>query len=220
MTHWMCTNCGYYFQGVSPPNRCPSCEQSCAFNNVTNYLPEGGGGKIDQMVAGFTVKAMTGAQPQARSRRAPTLEALPPVHIFGSLTEGQREKVRSLEHTEVYEANAIICRQGDEANKLYLVEEGQVSVQYELPNGTQIPVAVVSSGGAFGWSVLIWPYQLTANVVALSKTRANTIKRDALLALMRTDPKTGLLIMQDIASIIASRLRNLEVEMIELVRGH
>ena len=220
MTHWMCRNCGYYFQGVSSPNQCPNCEQSCAFNNVTNYLREGGGGEIDQVVAGLTVKTMTRAQPQARSRQAPTLEALAPVHIFGNLTEEQREKVRSLEHTEVYEANAIICRQGAAANKLYLVEEGQVSVQYELPNGTQVPVAVVSPGGAFGWSVLIWPYQFTANVVALLKTRAHTIERDALFKLMRADSKLGLLIMQDIASTIASRLRNLEVEMLRLVRGH
>jgi CRP-like cAMP-binding protein len=147
------------------------------------------------------------------------MEALPTVYIFGSLTEEQRQRVGSLERTETYEADAVICKQGAEARKLYLVEEGQVAVECELQDGKRIPISSVSAGGAFGWSALVRPYQFTATVVALSRTRVRAIEREALLALMRSDPRMGLLIMQDIASITASRLRNLELEMIGLLQG-
>ncbi len=220
MTHWMCTNCGYYFEGITPPDRCPDCKESCAFNNVSSYRPDIGEGNIDLRVAGFTVKSTAAVQSRERVvRMLPTLEAIPPVYIFGNLTEAQRQRIRSLERTEVYDANAIIFRQGAEANKLYLVEEGQAGLQYELPTGRHVPIAVVSAGGGFGWSALIRPYQFTATSVALCTTQVRTIERHALLSLMRNDPKMGLLIMQDVAEVIASRLRNLEAEVGRLVQG-
>ena len=220
MAHWMCTNCGYHLQAASPPERCPGCQQACPFNNVTCYHPEcGGEGNIDPLLVGATLKALAGTPQQARSRAVPAMEALPTVYIFGSLTEEQRQRVGSLERAETYEAGAVICKQGAEARRLYLVEEGQVAVECELQNGKRIPISSVSAGGAFGWSALVRPYLFTATVVALSRTRVRAIEREALLALMRSDSRMGLLIMQDIASITASRLRNLELEMIGLLQG-
>ena len=64
------------------------------------------------------------------------------------------------------------------------------------------------------------PYLLTATVVALSRTRVLAIERDALLGLMPTDPKTGMAVMEDVASVAASRLRSLELDMIGLVKGN
>jgi len=148
------------------------------------------------------------------------MEALLPPHVFGSLTEEQMQQVISLGHAETYEPNAVICRQGAEAGRLYLVEEGQVAVEYQPPGGTRIPITIISSGGAFGWSALVRPYLLTATVTALSRTRVLGIEREALVALMGADPKMGLAIMEDIASVAASRLRSLELDMIGLVQGN
>jgi len=220
MAHWMCTNCGYHLQATSPPERCPGCQQACLFNNVTCYHPEcGGEGNIDQLLVRATLKAVAVTPQQAESGAGPVMEALPTGYIFGSLTEEQRRRVKSLETSEAYKVNTIICKQGAEAHKLYLVEEGEVAVECELQNGKRIPISSVSAGGAFGWSALVRPYQFTATVVALSRTRVRAIEREALLALMRSDSRMGLLIMQDIASITASRLRNLELEMIGLLQG-
>jgi len=229
MTHWMCTSCGYYLQAVNPPERCPSCAEACAFNNVTCYRAEcGWEGNIDPVLVGSTLRARAGAPARVTSGPVPVVEALPSLYmeacpsqfIFGSLTQEQRQQVRSLGRTETYEADAIICSQGAEARKLYFVEEGQVAVECEAPGGTPIPMTTVSSGGAFGWSALVQPYILTATVVALSKTKVLAIERDALLALMQVDPRMGHAIMQDIASVTAQRLRTLELEIIGLAQDN
>jgi CRP-like cAMP-binding protein/rubredoxin len=225
-THWMCTNCGYYLRGVSPPGHCPSCEHTCAFSDVTCYRPECGGEEnIDPLLVGLTVRARSRARvPVAagpvRTRELPLLymEALPPSDVFGSLTEEQKRRVRSLGHTETYEADAIICRQGAEASRLCLVEEGQVAVEYESPDGTRVPVTIVSPGGAFGWSALVQPHEFSATVMAVSRTSVLAIEREPLSALMRADPEMGLAMVQDIASIAASRLRRLQLEMIGLTQ--
>ena len=217
----MCTTCGYYLQGPQPPNRCPSCNQVCAFNDVTCYRPDcGGESNVDPLLVGATLGTLTGVKaPQAKPKIAHTpVESVPIAEIMSGLNDTQRQKIRNLGRVETYEQNAVICTEDDESRKLYLVEEGQVAVQSELGRGMRIPITIVSEGQAFGWSVLVPPYKLTATVTASSKTRVLAIDREPLLSLMKADPALGLTIMQNVASIISSRLRNLELEMVGLVQ--
>lgn len=221
MTHWMCTTCGYYYQGPAPLDKCPGCNLVCAFNDVTCYRPDcGGESNVDPLLVGATLGTLAGLRaPQAKPRISHTpVESVPIAEIMSGLSEKQREKVRNLGRIETYEKNAVICNEGDESRKLYLVEEGQVAVQSELGRGMRIPITIVSEGQAFGWSVLVPPHKLTATVTASSKTRVLAIEREPLLSLMKADPSLGLTIMQNIASIIGSRLRNLELEMVGLVQ--
>jgi CRP-like cAMP-binding protein len=146
------------------------------------------------------------------------VESIPIAEIMGGLTDKQKQKVRNLGRVETYEQNAVICNEDDESRKLYLVEEGQVAVQSELGKGMRIPITIVSEGQAFGWSVLVPPHKLTATVTASSKTKVLAIEREPLLSLMQKDPSLGQTIMQNIASIVASRLRNLELEMVGMVQ--
>jgi CRP-like cAMP-binding protein/rubredoxin len=221
MTHWMCTTCGYYFQGPTPLDKCPGCNQACAFNDVTCYRPDcGGESNVDPLLVGGTLGTLTGARAaQAKPSISHTpVESAPIAEIMGGLTDKQKQKVRNLGRVETYEQNAVICNEGDESRKLYLVEEGQVAVQSELGKGMRIPITIVSEGQAFGWSVLVPPHKLTATVTASSKTKVLAIEREPLLSLMQKDPSLGLTIMQNIASIVASRLRNLELEMVGMVQ--
>ncbi len=42
MPWWKCEKCGYTFQAAVPPDdsRCPSCQETCTFKDVTCYIPE------------------------------------------------------------------------------------------------------------------------------------------------------------------------------------
>jgi rubredoxin len=53
MTQWKCSSCGYTFGAETVPEKCPSCEQTCTFSDVTCYIPDcGGPGKIDPRLVG------------------------------------------------------------------------------------------------------------------------------------------------------------------------
>ena len=47
MADWKCTNCGYTLKEQAPPEKCPGCEATCQFVDVTNYVPDQGQGGID-----------------------------------------------------------------------------------------------------------------------------------------------------------------------------
>jgi CRP-like cAMP-binding protein len=221
MTHWMCVNCGYYLQTELPPDRCPGCNQACVFNNVTCYRPDCGGERnIDPLLVGSILGSLTKAN--VSKTQAPQISiqetAAPMTEILSGLDERQKAKVKSIGHLKSYDQGLVICRKGEKSQKLYLVEEGQVAVQSELGTGAMVPLTIVSEGQAFGWSVLVPPYILTASVVASTKVRVLAIDREPLLSLMHSEPTLGCTIMQNIASIIALRLHNVEQEMIGLIK--
>jgi CRP-like cAMP-binding protein len=221
MTHWMCTRCGYYLQDKRPPDRCPSCSQACAFNDVTCYRPEcGGESNLDPLLVGTTLGLVTAAAaPTAPPEPSPkTMEAMALSEILSGLNERQSQAVRKLGRAESYQQDDVICTEGAESRKLYLLEEGQVIVQSALTKDMSMPITAVSKGEAFGWSALVPPYKLTGTVIASSKVSLLAIDRDQLLSLMRSDPSMGFVIMQNVASMIAGRLRNLEQGLVGLVQ--
>ena len=219
MTHWMCTTCGYYLQAPTPPDRCPSCLQPCVFNDITCYRPECGGEQnIDPSAVGGTLKSLRGSSGLAVKPTAPPTESLRQVEILRGLNEQERQKIKSIGHTEFYAPKIVIFSEGAEAGKFYLLEEGQASVESQLSKGMRFPISVVSPGQAFGWSALVAPHQYTATVVTLTRIRVSAIDKEAMLAMMHANPSLGLTIMEKVASIVASRLRNLELAMAGIIR--
>ena len=220
MTHWMCTTCGYYLQASAPPERCPSCSQPCVFNDITCYRPECGGEQnIDPLLVGGTLQSLKGMPKAAVRPGAPLVESMRQVEILQGFSEQEMQKLKSLGRIENFDPKAVIFSEGAEAEKFYLLEEGQVSVESQLLRGMRFPISVVSAGQAFGWSALVAPYQYTATVVALSRIRVLAIGKDAMLNMLRGNPSLGLAIMERVASIVASRLRNLELELVGILQG-
>jgi hypothetical protein len=221
MTHWMCVKCGYYLQANLPPERCPGCNQVCIFNDVTCYRPECGGERnIDPLLVGSTMGSLN-KRTVTKTEPAITLsyqKSIPITEIFKGLSEKQIKSVRELGNLEYYEPDDLICREGDEALKLYIVEEGQVAVEPELGTANLAPLTTVSKNAVFGWSAIVPPNILTANVRALTNTTVLAIKREALLELIQADSPLGLIIMQNIASIVASWFRRFEQEMAAFIK--
>jgi CRP/FNR family transcriptional regulator, cyclic AMP receptor protein len=244
MAHWMCTTCGYFLQSEAPPNRCPGCEKTCAFSDVTCNRPECGGEQnIDPLAVENTLKILKGglkptAQPKPASpssKAIPLVEilmgrninakegldqlsfwAISQVEILKGLSKEQRQQIRSLGRIERYDTDVTIFTEGKEARKFYLVEEGRVAVESQVAMGMHFPISIVYPSQAFGWSALVPPFVYTASVTTLSKTRVLAIDQGSLLAMMQSDPSVGFIIMQNVACIVASRLRTLELELASL----
>ena len=84
--------------------------------------------------------------------------------------------------------------------------------------GLRFPIMAVSPGQAFGWSALVFPHQYTATALSLTRVRAIAIPTEAMLEMMRANPALGLAIMEKVASIVASRVRSLELALAGLLQ--
>jgi CRP-like cAMP-binding protein len=144
--------------------------------------------------------------------------AISQIEVLKGLNRQQKQQLRGLGRVEHYDPDVVIFSEATDARKLYVVEEGRVAVESQVARGMRFPISVVYPGQAFGWSALVQPYVYTATVIALSRTRVVAIEREALLSMMRGDPSLGFTIMQNVASIVASRLRTVELALAGLLQ--
>jgi len=241
MTHWMCYNCGYYLQSPEPPDRCPACNQVCAFSDVTCYRAECGGEKnIDPLLVGAALGTLATPKPQKskpentlsiprtftqqqifKSEAKGTLlsvETFAQGQFFEGFSEQHKRRLMGLGKIETYGAGDTVFTAGTESRKLFFVEEGQVMVELPYGEGVFVPISIVAPTQAFSWSALVPPYRHTSTAVALSDTRVNALDRETLLKFIEHYPSEGIVLMGNLASLIASRLTSLEAELVEVLR--
>jgi len=119
---------------------------------------------------------------------------------------------------ETFAPGDIVFTAGSESRKLFFVEEGQVMVELPYVEGVFVPISIVGPRQAFSWSALVPPHRHTSTAMALSDTRVNSLDRDTLLKFIRDYPSQGVVLMGNLASLIASRLTSLEAELVEVLR--
>jgi len=113
--------------------------------------------------------------------------------------------VRVLPHvqTERVPAGAVIIRQGDAADRFYVVTRGHVEVVNHHPRGDDITLAWLGPGEYFGEMGLLQGVPRTATVRAgAENVELLSLDRDAFDELIRSAPETG----ADIGAVMTARL--------------
>lgn len=222
MPHWMCTACGFLVSEEDPPGTCDGCNRAVAFNDVTCYRAECGGEEnVDPLLVGATLRAIGrkgGPRRQTTPKPQPKLpDHIEAVAIFRGLSDEQISKVLALSEKERIPSGTTIFHQGDEARMLYIVDSGRVAINTSLEDGKWAPVCIVSSGGIFGWSCLVPPYQLTASATTFEDTTVTRFDGEQLKELFSEEPAIGYVVIQNVGGLISSRLKNARLELIGVV---
>ncbi len=135
------------------------------------------------------------------------LEVLKRSDVFHYLDDEDLKMVEKMCTIEVFETGATICRQDQESEKLYVIEDGLVSVLLELGPTDKRQLQAASNFECFGWSASIPPYRCVCTVKALEKTKALVFNGKELRNLVYTNPKLCAEIAGGVAYVISQRLR-------------
>ncbi|MDH4137834.1 MAG: ATP-binding protein [Anaerolineae bacterium] len=151
-------------------------------------------------------------------------QVLKKAKLFNGLSDNELEKVASLSREEKYKAGEIIFEEGDSARDLYIVEEGEIALETRLDLGPYVAprptvIEVVTPGEAFGWSALMEPHILTSSARCLKAVRVVAIEGGNLRHLLDSDARIGQKVMDRLASIIASRLRDTREKLKDFLIG-
>jgi CRP-like cAMP-binding protein len=108
----------------------------------------------------------------------------------------------------VYEAGAVIIRQGDSGDCLYVVQEGQVEVVVEQA-GEITRLAVRGAGELFGEMAIFERQARMATVRALGRARILKVDKKNLLRSIHEDPSLAFHSVE----ILSQRVRELSREV-------
>jgi CRP-like cAMP-binding protein len=135
--------------------------------------------------------------------------------LFAGLPGNVLARIRALAGEERYPASRTIFSEGDLAQKLYILGEGEVELSYVLPCRTPVTmrIARIAPGEIFGWSALARGEKLTADARALTDSAAYLIPAAGLIEVLDSDPPCGYRVMTRLAQLIAKRLRDTRTEL-------
>jgi CRP-like cAMP-binding protein len=135
------------------------------------------------------------------------IEVLRRSDIFHYLEEDELKIVEKMCTPEVFEAGTIICKQDREEHKIYVIEEGLVSILLELGPTDKRQIQAASNFECISWSATIPPFRCTATVKAVERTKVLAFEGKELRDLVYTHPKLCAEIAGGVAYVISQRLR-------------
>jgi toluene monooxygenase system ferredoxin subunit len=138
--------------------------------------------------------------------------------LFQNLEPSDIELLAERFERQAYPADTVIFAQSDPADKLYILLEGCVAIRFKPEDGEILTVTEIGSNGVFGWSAALGRHAYTSCAVCVQDSVALHIEGDVLRELCETHPRTGVIILERLAEVIAERLRNTHAQVIEMLR--
>ena len=100
----------------------------------------------------------------------------------------------------------ILFRQGENADKFYVVRSGRISIQMPAIMGPTLEIQTVDEDQVLGWSWLISPYQWNFQTKAEEDSELLQFDGTAILARCEQEPKFGYELLKKFAGLMSVRL--------------
>ena len=110
----------------------------------------------------------------------------------------------------------VVFREGEPAANIYLVEEGNVSLEICAPGVGCRRILTASGGDLLGWSPVLAQSKLTATARALTPAKLVQISAGQVLTLAEHDPRFGYIFMQRAALALAKRLVATRMQLLDI----
>ncbi len=130
------------------------------------------------------------------------LELLQRIPLFASLTADQIASFADRFRLEAFAADTFIFLEGDPADRLWVVQDGQVKIIKHSADGQETILEVILPGEMFGGAGILFPVH-PATAVAMTETTTLSLERESYLQLARQFPDIALRII----AILGERLR-------------
>jgi CRP-like cAMP-binding protein len=139
--------------------------------------------------------------------------------FFGDLAPEHLATIAGCASNEVYPAGTFLCREGQAADRFYVLRFGRVAVEIATPVGGPVVVETVEPGEVLGWSWLFPPYKWHFDARATTLVRALALDGACLRKKCDEDPHLGYALMGRFAQLAVRRLEATQLQLLDLYVG-
>jgi CRP-like cAMP-binding protein len=115
-----------------------------------------------------------------------------------------------------FEANEIIFREGEPANRFYLLNSGEVVLETKCPGDGMVHIETLHGGDVLGWAWLFPPFAWNFQARAVRSTRVIACDGGHLLVATEENDKFGHELMRRVARVAIHRLQATRRKLIKL----
>lgn len=136
--------------------------------------------------------------------------------FFADMDPGALATVVGCCANHVFKPGTYLYRQGEAADRFFLIREGRVSLEFFVPGRDAIALETVEAGEIIGWSWLVSPYEWSNDARAVDTVRAISLDGACLRGKIEKDRVLGYEIYKRFLPIMAKRLLNDRLRILEL----
>ncbi len=113
-------------------------------------------------------------------------------------------------------AGEVIFREGDEAQKFYLLREGKVALQIASERRGPLNILTLGEGDILGWSWLFPPYRWKFSARTIDPTRAFAMDGACLREKAEKDHDLGYELLKRFSRIFETRLETMRLQLVNV----
>ena len=114
-----------------------------------------------------------------------------------------------------FAAGETIFREGDPANRFYLIQEGRVELLSRKQDRPPVEIQTIGAGNVLGWSWLFPPYYWNFEARASEPTKAIFFYGTRLREKCEEDPAFGYELMKRMSAVMLQRLQATSRQLLE-----
>ena len=137
----------------------------------------------------------------------PFLAGMPPEHVAIMARKATRVH---------FEPDQIIFREGEPANRLYLIQSGKVSLESRGAGRGLIQTQLIGPGEALGWSWLFPPFTWHFQARAIESTDVVSCDAGNLLVNCEENAPFGYNLMRRISGVVIKRMQAARKQLIRI----
>ena len=169
------------------------------------------------------MKAMkaTATTPEGVATRPPqSLDAIISGHPFlQGLNPHQMRILKDCALFTQFKASELIFREGDPANRFYLIISGRVALESHVRDSGTITIQTVEHGEVLGWSWLFPPYYWHFDARAVEPTEAVFFYGTPLREECESDHDLGYELVKRLSEVMIRRLQATRRRLVECAAG-
>lgn len=134
---------------------------------------------------------------------------------FAGLEPSQFELLAGCARNEQVAAGTIVMREGDPADRFFLIRQGSVALEVDAP-GRALVIQTLGDGEVVGWSWLFAPYRWAMDGRAVTDCALITFDAACLRGKVEADHELGYQLMSRFAANVIDRLQATRLQLLDV----
>jgi CRP/FNR family transcriptional regulator, cyclic AMP receptor protein len=149
-----------------------------------------------------------------------TREDLRQITMLGYLTDEMLDELIPNTDSLVFEEKEIIFRQGQEAQRFYMLYQGKVLLEQRISDKITVSVGTIKPGFSFGWTAMLDGERYTTDAICTEPCKVYSLRSKKLNALFENNHSLGFIMSQRLLRILKKRYDNRTEQFIKTIKHH
>lgn len=140
--------------------------------------------------------------------------------MLGYLSDEMIAKLLPITEMLLFDKDEMIFRQGEKANRLYLLKKGKVLLEHRITDKITIALSSVKPGYSFGWSAMLDNDVYSSDAVCTESCMVYTFKEAKLKSIMEQDHSLGFIISKRLLHVVKKRFDIRTEQFVKTIKSH